>query len=88
MIWNKNKNIVCTPANPSFVFLCFVFFYIHVYINMGFKRVFIARTCFPDDHAEALLASAHDLYFGAKMRKNLDPYRPQFYYIYKWGMLS
>ena len=37
MFWSKNKKNRYTPANPSFF-----------YIKVGFKGVFIARTCFPD----------------------------------------
>ena len=37
MFWIKNKKIRFTPANPSFF-----------YINVGFKGVYISRTCFPD----------------------------------------
>ena len=44
MIWNKNKKIRCTPANPSFIF----------YMNLGFKGIFTARTCFPGEVIKAL----------------------------------
>ena len=37
MFWSKNKKNRYTPAYPSFT-----------YIKVGFKGVFIARTCFPD----------------------------------------
>ena len=36
MFWSKNKKNIYTPANPSF------------YMKVGFKGVYIARTCFPD----------------------------------------
>ena len=36
MFWSKNKKNRYTPANPFY------------YIKVGFKGVFIARTCFPD----------------------------------------
>ena len=35
MFWIKNKKKRYTPVNPSF-------------IKVGFKEVFITRTCFPD----------------------------------------
>ena len=38
MFWSKNKKNMYTPANPIFF-----------YIKVGFKGVFIARTCFPDE---------------------------------------
>ena len=38
MFWIKNKKIRYTPANPSFF-----------YIKVGFKGVYISRTCFPDE---------------------------------------
>ena len=37
MFWSKNKKNRYTLANPQFY-----------YIKVGFKGVFIARTCFPD----------------------------------------
>ena len=37
MFWSKHKKNRYTPANPSFF-----------YVKVGFKGVFIARTCFPD----------------------------------------
>ena len=37
MFWSKNKKNRYTPAYPIFC-----------YINVGFKGVFITRTCFPD----------------------------------------
>ena len=37
LFWIKNKKIRYTASNPSFL-----------YINVGFKGVYIARTCFPD----------------------------------------
>ena len=37
MFWSKNKKNRYTPAYPSFC-----------YIKVGFKGVFISRTCFPD----------------------------------------
>ena len=52
MFWSKNKKNIYTPAYPSFV-----------YIKVGFKGVYIARTCFPDDtlfcflfHVEVLVS--------------------------------
>ena len=38
MFWSKNKKNRYTPATTIFF-----------YIKVGFKGVFIARTCFPDD---------------------------------------
>ena len=38
MFWSKNKKNRYTPANPSFTII----------IKVGFKGVYIARTCFPD----------------------------------------
>ena len=38
MFWSKNKKNRYTPANPSFA--------IYIYIKVGFKGVYIARTCF------------------------------------------
>ena len=38
MFWIRNKKILCTPENPSFFF----------YVKVGFARVYISRTCFPD----------------------------------------
>ena len=32
-------------------------------------------------HSEAVLTSTHNLCFGAKIRKNVYPCKPQFYYI-------
>ena len=40
MFWSKNKKNRYTPAYPSFA--------IYNYIKVGFKGVFISRTCFPD----------------------------------------
>ena len=37
MFWSKNKKNRYTPANPSFF-----------YIKVGFKGVYITRTCFHD----------------------------------------
>ena len=37
MLWSKNKKKYIYPCIPQFC-----------YIKMGFKGVFIARTCFPD----------------------------------------
>ena len=37
MFWRNNKKNIYTPANPSFF-----------YIKVGFKGVYITRTCFPD----------------------------------------
>ena len=42
MFWSKNKNNRYTPANPSFT------------INVGYKVVFISRTCFPDGTSHTL----------------------------------
>ena len=42
MFWSKNKKNRYTPANPSFS-----------YIKVGFKGVYIARTCFPDEGASS-----------------------------------
>ena len=39
MFWSKNKKNRYTPAHPSF----------SIYIKVGFKGVYIARTCFPDE---------------------------------------
>ena len=38
MFWSKNKKNRYAPCIPQFF-----------YIKVGFKGVFIARTCFPDD---------------------------------------
>ena len=38
LFWSKIKENRYTPANSSFF-----------YIKVGFKGVFIARTCFPDE---------------------------------------
>ena len=46
MFWIKNKKIMYTPENPSFF-----------YIKVGFKGVFIARTCFPDRHYQVVYVS-------------------------------
>ena len=43
MFWSKNKKNRYTPAYSSFT-----------YIKLGFKGVFIARTCFPEGSAHAL----------------------------------
>ena len=48
MFWSKNKKNRYTPANPSFTIL----------IKVGFKGVFIARTCFPDVRFQAPMSSA------------------------------
>ena len=40
MFWSKNKKNRYTPANPSFTTL---------YIKVGFKGVYIIRTCFRDE---------------------------------------
>ena len=41
MFWSKNKKNRYTPAHPGFF-----------YIKVGYKGVFISRTCFPDDGKE------------------------------------
>ena len=48
MFWMKNNKIRYTPSNPSFFF----------YIKVGFKGVYIARTCFPD-----VTDGINDIYF-------------------------
>ena len=42
VFWSKNKKIGM-PCIPQFY-----------YINVGFKGVFIARTCFPDEYTFVL----------------------------------
>ena len=42
MFWIKNKKIRYTPAYPSFAI-----------IKVGFRGVYIAQTCFPDELCDA-----------------------------------
>ena len=41
----------------------------------------IFNFCFSEHFTEAVLMSTHDLCFGSKIRKNVNPSAPQFYYI-------
>ena len=43
MFWTKNKETRYTPAYPLLY-----------YMKVGFKGIFIARTCFPDDENNTL----------------------------------
>ena len=40
MFWIKNKRNRYTPAYPSFT----------IYIKVGYKGVYITRTCYPDEY--------------------------------------
>ena len=44
MFWIRIK----TPANPQFFFLCVCVCVCVLYLKVGFKGVYISRTCFPD----------------------------------------
>ena len=47
MFWSKNKKNRYSPVNPSF----------SIMIKVGFKGVFIARTCFPDAITRLLITT-------------------------------
>ena len=52
MFWSKNKKKYAYPCIPQFC-----------YIKVGFKGVFIARTCFPD--VTWTLPGASNIYMGS-----------------------
>ena len=47
MFWSKNKKNRYTPAYPRYC-----------YIKVGFKGVYITRTCFPDDAFQVAITMA------------------------------
>ena len=59
----------------------------HVCKNDNFQMFFLYFSYFSSKHrlwvnvSEAVLSRTHNLCFGAKIRKNVYPCKPQFYYI-------
>ena len=50
---------------------------VHFQIQMNFFNIFLIFA----QNIEAVLTSTHNLCFGAKIRKNVYPCKPHFYYI-------
>ena len=60
MFWIKNKKIRYTPLKPQFF-----------YIKVGFKWVYIVRTCFPDGTHPLLQKSEFGQYLDQILKMSL-----------------
>ena len=60
MFWGKNKKKYVYPCIPQFY-----------YIKVGFKGVFIARTCFPDVNMFGSTPEGHSSYFCSNCWKHV-----------------
>ena len=66
MFWGKNRKNRFTPANPSFT----------QYIKVGYKGVYITRTCFPGG---IILWNANRKGVKSEMFLNVACFRFKFY---------
>ena len=77
LFWSKNKKNRYTPSNPSF----------SIYIKVGFKGVYISRTCFLDGGDIYFRVLKHSLRQNQNKCHNINSNTPHLYSQWSKNML-